>query len=394
VARWNAPGTPGRFQLIVDGTPLEASFGTAGAEWGWQPGGSVTLPAGEVSLVLHDLTGFDGRCDCIAFTTGPEPNIDLFLNPHAFAVSREGRRILGDVVLRQEDIVTKKAFPDGCVPSTWSIDLHYPKQEYARKLPDNPFISIAVHDGRVDRSYGYPIPYRCFYSKDIDNLFMAGRCISVSHEALGTVRVMKTCGPLQRLRESMATRPSARLRMVAGHVARLMAWAAVAWLIHATHQQRAAPVGCDRRDRRRRGDGLHPAQGVLVWAARDAGGRARLSRLRGRGPPLAGAALGLGRGWDSPRGGGARGAGVPGDRDLRRQPGRQQPLSDGLLPLRLSDRGGARPSQAPPQERPVHLAGRPAARLPGELPGLARGELHREVEAVLGRPPCGSGSTG
>jgi hypothetical protein len=38
------------------------------------------------------------------------------------------------------------------------------------------------------------VPYRCFYSKDIENLFMAGRCISVTHEALGTVRVMKTCG--------------------------------------------------------------------------------------------------------------------------------------------------------------------------------------------------------
>ena len=107
---------------------------------------------------------------------------------------RESRRILGDVVLTQDDVLTKREFPDGCVPSTWSIDLHYPKKESAKKFPDNPFISIAVHDNRVDRDYGYPIPYRCFYSKDVENLFMAGRCISVTHEALGTVRVMKTCG--------------------------------------------------------------------------------------------------------------------------------------------------------------------------------------------------------
>ena len=59
---------------------------------------------------------------------------------------------------------------------------------------DNPFIAYAVHGKGVDRSYGYPIPYRCFYSRNIGNLFMAGRCISVTHEALGTVRVMKTCG--------------------------------------------------------------------------------------------------------------------------------------------------------------------------------------------------------
>jgi hypothetical protein len=462
VARWNAAGSPGRFQVVVNGKTLAEPFGTQGAEWGWQDGGVVSLPVGEATIGLRDLTGFDGRCDCIALTTdatpppnesavlagwrrtslglpaeptvkGPydlvvigggysgmgaalasarmglkvalvqdrpvlggngsseirvwamglirrgkyprigeiieefcdhakkspgtyeefgdakkeqvvraEPNIDLFLNTHAFAVERDGtriksvtavdtktsrelrftgrffcdatghatighlanaetvmeekgrmgmsnmwawdeaddpqtfpetpwalpltmadfpyprdhhgqwfwesgfdkdpladaegirdwnlravygafnamkngdgadkhrnailtwvaaiggpresRRMLGDVVLTQDDVVNKKQFSDGCVPSTWSIDLHYPKQEYAKKFPDNPFISIAVHDNRVDRTYGYPVPYRCFYSKNIDNLFMAGRCISVTHEALGTVRVMKTCG--------------------------------------------------------------------------------------------------------------------------------------------------------------------------------------------------------
>ncbi len=107
---------------------------------------------------------------------------------------RESRQLYGDVILTHEDIVNKKDFPDGCVPSTWSIDLHYPKKQFAEKFPDNPFISIAVYDRRVDRSYGYPLPYRCFYSRNIENMFMAGRCISVTHEALGTVRVMKTCG--------------------------------------------------------------------------------------------------------------------------------------------------------------------------------------------------------
>jgi hypothetical protein len=461
VARWNAPGTPGRFQVLVAGQPLAAEFGTEGAEWHWQAGGTVNLPAGPVELALHDLTGFDGRCDAIAFTTGAappddaailpgwrrealglpadaemkgpydlvvigggysgmgaaiaaarmglkvalvqdrpvlggngssevrvwakgeikrgkyprigeiveefadraskspgraeefedekkerivraEPNIDLFLNtfvsevakdgarivsvtgldtvtsrrtvftgrffcdatghavvghlagaeavmeekgrmgmsnmwtwaeaeePRSFPATpwalplemadfpyprnfhaewfwesgydkdpigdaegirdwnlravfgafhamkngdgaakhpkaeltwvayvggpRESRRLVGDVVLTQDDIVTKRDFPDGCVPSTWSIDLHYPKQEYAKKFPDNPFISIAVHGKGVDRAFGYPIPYRCFYSKNVENLFMAGRCVSVTHEALGTVRVMKTCG--------------------------------------------------------------------------------------------------------------------------------------------------------------------------------------------------------
>ncbi|WP_197444405.1 FAD-dependent oxidoreductase [Maioricimonas rarisocia] len=462
VARWNAPGTPGRFQLLIDGKPLEETFGTKGLEWSWHDGGTVELDRKTVNLTLHDLTGFDGRCDAILFTKEGSPppndsavlpqwrrdllgldeaptlkdgydlvvigggysgmgaaisaaragcrvaliqnrpvlggngssevrvwamgnirrgkyprigeiidefadnatkspgrkdefgddkklaivlaenNIDLFLNHHAYKVDtednrvtaiyafdtrtsehkkfvgrlfsdctghgtigylakadwemedkgrmgmsnmwawaeadepvdfpetpwaldltmedfpyprdhhgqwfwesgfdkdpiqgaeairdwnlravfgafnamknrdgaedhrnayltwvafiggpRESRRLMGDVILTQEDIVAKRDFPDGCVPSTWSIDLHYPKKQYADKFPENPFISVAVHDRRVDRSYGYPVPYRCFYSRNIDNLFMAGRCISVTHEALGTVRVMKTCG--------------------------------------------------------------------------------------------------------------------------------------------------------------------------------------------------------
>jgi len=461
VARWKAPGTPGKFQVAVNGKPLGETFGTAGADWHWQPGGEVTLPKGTISLSLHDLTGFDGRCDAIVLTTEATPpgdlqalsawrkqqlglpadpvekggydlvvigggysgmgaaisaarmgcrvaliqdrpvlggngssevrvwaqglirrghyprigeiveefadkakkspgseeefedakkeavvraekNIDLFLNHHAYQIDkngekiaavyafdtrtsaqlkftgtlfcdatghgtigalagadlemsekgrmgmsnmwawgegekvasfpetpwaldldmkdfpyprnhhgewfwesgfdkdplgdaegirdwnlravfgafnamknrdgakdhptafltwvafvggpRESRRLLGDVLLTQEDIVSKREFPDGCVPSTWSIDLHYPKEQFAQKYPDNPFISIAKFDARVDRNFGYPVPYRCFYSRNIPNLFMAGRCISVTHEALGTVRVMKTCG--------------------------------------------------------------------------------------------------------------------------------------------------------------------------------------------------------
>ncbi len=463
VARWKAKGQPGRFRLLIDGKELPETFGTTSAEWFWQPGGSVKLEAGSHKIGLHDLTGFEGRCDAIWLTTdseatppnemkilsdwrkkelglpekpidaGPfdlvvvgggyaglgaaisaarmgikvaliqnrpvlggngssevrvwaqglirrgeyphigeiiaelsdhakkspgtyeefedkkkerivraEKNITLFLNHHAFQVDkngkrieavyafdtrtsqirrfaaplfvdctghgtvgflakadseifdgsrmgmsnmwsweeaeqpqafpktewaldltmqdfpyprdhhgqwfwesgfhqdsikdleairdwnfravygawnamknkggaakhkngrltwiayiggpRESRRLMGDVILTQEDIVSKKKFNDGMVPSTWSIDLHYPKRQYMRKYPENPFISVAKFGAGVDRRHGYPIPYRCFYSRNVPNLFMAGRDISVTHEALGTTRVMKTCG--------------------------------------------------------------------------------------------------------------------------------------------------------------------------------------------------------
>lgn len=107
---------------------------------------------------------------------------------------RESRMLEGDVILQREDIVGYREFPDGCVPTTWDIDLHYPKEQYAAKFRENPFISRAEFGSGVDRRNGYPVPYRCLYSTNVPNLFMAGRCISVSHEALGTVRVMRTCG--------------------------------------------------------------------------------------------------------------------------------------------------------------------------------------------------------
>ena len=67
VAPWKAPGAPGRFQLLVNGKPLAETFGTKGAEWHWQDGGSVEVGA-EATVALHDLTGFEGRCDAVLFS--------------------------------------------------------------------------------------------------------------------------------------------------------------------------------------------------------------------------------------------------------------------------------------------------------------------------------------
>jgi hypothetical protein len=112
----------------------------------------------------------------------------------AIGGTRESRQILGDVVLTKDDIVGKREFPDGCVPTTWDIDIHYPKPEFAKKYTNDQFISYAQFGKGVDKKEGYPVPYRCFYSTNVPNLFIASRCMSVTHEALGTVRVQKTLG--------------------------------------------------------------------------------------------------------------------------------------------------------------------------------------------------------
>ena len=478
VAPWNAPGAPGRIQLLIDGKPLPVTFGTQGADWHWQPGGRITIPNKQIRLALRDLTGFNGRCDAILLTTdakltppdgGPEltafrrrllnqtevedagrydlvvvgggmagtcaaisaarlglsvaliqdrpvlggnnssevrvhlngeinlppypalgdvvreldsgfrgnaqpanhyddekklrvtcaeKNIALFLNTHANEVEtragritaviavdiptgrrprfaaplfadctgdaaigalaganfrmgresrsetgeslapeepdkmtmgmsvqwysavtsepspfpdlpwamqfseescqpvfrgdwdweagmnrnqvtdaeyirdhslrvifgnwaymknhssrraefanrrldwvaciggkRESRRLMGDIILCQQDIQNQVIYPDAFVTCTWSIDLHYPDPQNTRHFPGQEFRSIAKY-GRKDN---YPIPYRCLYSRNIPNLMMAGRNISVTHVALGTTRVMRTCGMMGEL---------------------------------------------------------------------------------------------------------------------------------------------------------------------------------------------------
>jgi len=100
---------------------------------------------------------------------------------------RESRRLLGDIILNQHDIVHGHEYPDACVTTTWTIDLHYPKEAVCACDA----FQANAHQLKIEP---YPIPYRTLYSRNIDNLMMAGRNISVTHIALGTVRVQRTTG--------------------------------------------------------------------------------------------------------------------------------------------------------------------------------------------------------
>ncbi|MGW4490178.1 hypothetical protein ACWEOE_41010 [Amycolatopsis sp. NPDC004368] len=73
---WVPEHHPGRFSLSVNETRLNAEFGTHGRDWSWQPGGSAALSRGEARLTLHDLTGFDGRCDAIFRSQSSAPPPD------------------------------------------------------------------------------------------------------------------------------------------------------------------------------------------------------------------------------------------------------------------------------------------------------------------------------
>ena len=104
------------------------------------------------------------------------------------AGKRESRRLVGDVMLTQNDILNEVPYEDATCATSWSIDLQYPDPANTAFFPGEEFKAVCTQE-YIEI---YPIPYRCFYSKNIPNLFMAGRNISVTHVALGTVRVMRT----------------------------------------------------------------------------------------------------------------------------------------------------------------------------------------------------------
>lgn len=97
---------------------------------------------------------------------------------------RESRRFVGHYMLTQKDIVEQTDFWDAVAFGGWAIDLHPAAGVYSDRPSCNQYHSMGT----------YSIPYRCYVSRDIDNLFYAGRIISVSHVAFGSTRVMTTCG--------------------------------------------------------------------------------------------------------------------------------------------------------------------------------------------------------
>jgi hypothetical protein len=94
---------------------------------------------------------------------------------------RESRRIRGEYVLTGQDILQQRRFPDAIAQSAYPVDIH-------SLVPgENSTGSYAYHGETYD------IPYRCLVPLEIDQLLVAGRCISTTREAQGSVRVSPTC---------------------------------------------------------------------------------------------------------------------------------------------------------------------------------------------------------
>jgi len=103
---------------------------------------------------------------------------------------RESRRLVGDHIFTFQDAKGITEFPDSVVVEIRAVDVHYPQNVYEETKPDFLTEAMFYNAGR------YYIPYRSLYSKDINNMFMAGRCFSCSHIGLGGPRVMLTTGQM------------------------------------------------------------------------------------------------------------------------------------------------------------------------------------------------------
>jgi len=105
---------------------------------------------------------------------------------------RESRRVIGDYVLNEKDLRYGKIFNDAIAYGGYYIDLHVPGGILTEEESLDPtHVNIKTREKCLVPIYS--IPLRSVYSKDIENLFLAGRDISVTHVALGSTRVMATC---------------------------------------------------------------------------------------------------------------------------------------------------------------------------------------------------------
>lgn len=204
---WNVvdTGKPSKFPrcewaLDVDGKPFpgvdenRGVYGKKGllalGSWFWESG--FFYDPIEKSEYIRDLNfrAMYGVWDTLKNSQKLYPNHKIAWSAY-ISGKRESRRLFGDIILTTHDLLNSKKYDDGCFPTSWTIDVHLPMSRYVNDFGLDAVISYDYHT-EYDRPYW--VPYRCLYSRNIDNLFMAGRDISVTHEALGAVRVMRTTG--------------------------------------------------------------------------------------------------------------------------------------------------------------------------------------------------------
>ncbi len=197
---WNAVDTenPSDFPETPWALPFseEYHWEITRADWRWETGWGNFDPIREAEKIRdHNFRAIYGNWSYLK-NNKQDKYANWELNWVAYiAGKRESRRLMGDIILDQHDLMEPTYYDDGFVTTGWDVDLHFPDSLNSKYYPGQEFISWYEHP----KIEPYPVPYRCLYSRNVENLFMAGRNISVTHVALGTVRVMRTTGMMGEL---------------------------------------------------------------------------------------------------------------------------------------------------------------------------------------------------
>lgn len=181
-----APFTKGRVSdgLTQPGTMMYTLINKKDGTRGWQiPGGRNLINATRVKC---DATDVNQLTDAEIKGRQQMKNQMINLQKEGYRLLhsgpqigiRETRQIIGEYILKEEDIKFGKRFDDCIVKGQYPIDIHNPAGGGGTRLESVP---------------PYDIPYRCLVPKKIENLLVAGRCISATHEAMSSFRVMPIC---------------------------------------------------------------------------------------------------------------------------------------------------------------------------------------------------------
>ncbi|WP_127108295.1 FAD-dependent oxidoreductase [Pararhodobacter zhoushanensis] len=132
------------------------------------------------SLTKGEIEGRGQIDDIVTYLTNYVPGFEqaYFTKTAPFLGIRETRRIKGQYVMTQDDVLSCRHFDDAIAVASYPIDIHRPE--------DNGCTLIWCGDC-------YDIPYRSLVPQKVENLLVAGRSISCTHEAMGAIRVMATC---------------------------------------------------------------------------------------------------------------------------------------------------------------------------------------------------------
>lgn len=188
---WNSRKSkkPSTFPKVPWAMPVAGMSSRKNGEWYWEYSHDKLHQIHDAEEIRdHMLRAIYGN---FANAKRSPKNALLELNFVAYVGGRrESRRIIGDHIFTMKDAVNKTKFIDSVVEEKRELDTHYQRKEKGDKAD---YLSKAL----FYKTHGlYYIPFRSLYSKDIDNLMIAGRCFSCSHIGLSGPRVMLTCGQM------------------------------------------------------------------------------------------------------------------------------------------------------------------------------------------------------